>query len=98
MTQKKPVSLDGQHDLEIVLRRMTTKTLHRLKEETGQTDFTDNRGLFQFTSYAIANEIGGSSAQIAEVIRSSDLDYVNKGGDVIVWLDDLDERLVKFAS
>lgn len=98
MAQKKQVSLESQDDLKIVLRRMTNKALRELREETGLTDFTDSQSLFHFTNYTIANEIGGNSAQVAEVIRLSDLEYVNNSDSVVVWLDDLDERLANFVN
>ncbi|WP_217521874.1 hypothetical protein [Vibrio metschnikovii] len=96
MAQKKVV-LDSQDDLKTVLRRMTTKVLRELRESTGQTNFTDCRSLFQFSNYTIANEIGGTSAQVAEIIRLSDLEHFTYRGSLIVWLEDLDERLAKFA-
>lgn len=98
MTKKNAVMLQDQTDLEIVLNRLTTKTMMQLRNEDGIVNFTDNPSLFFFSNRTIALEIKGCSKNIAEIIEASDLRFNYKGNEVLVWLDDLEERLQKFAE
>ncbi|EGQ7681763.1 hypothetical protein LIX82_001818 [Vibrio parahaemolyticus] len=95
---KQNVALANQDDLLIVLRRMTTKALMEMREATGETDFTDTPNAFYFSNRAIAAEVNGCSREVANLIQDSDLDYVHRGSEILVWLDDLEERLERFAN
>lgn len=51
-----------------------------------------------FSNRVIAAEVNGCSGHVAEPIQDSYLDYVHKGSEILVWLDDLEERLERFAN
>ncbi|EOX3832337.1 MULTISPECIES: hypothetical protein [unclassified Vibrio] len=95
---KQNLALATQDDLLIALRRMTTKALMEMREAAGETDFTDTPSAFYFSNRAIAAEVNGCSGHVAELIQDSYLDYVHKGSEILVWLDDLEERLERFAN
>lgn len=90
--------LTGQKDLIIVLRRMTNKALRDMREDTQETDFTDNESAFHFSHREIAKELNGCPKNVAETILDSDLDYSHRGSETMVWLPDLTERLEAFAQ
>ncbi|NMU07095.1 hypothetical protein, partial [Vibrio parahaemolyticus] len=69
-----------------------------MREPTGETEFTDTPKAFYSSNRAIAAEVNGSSREVANLIQESDLDYVHKGSEILVWLDDLEERLERFAN
>ncbi|WP_432773884.1 hypothetical protein [Vibrio parahaemolyticus] len=99
MTKPNQKALNGHDDLVIVLRRMTNRALREMSNELGgERDFTDSASAFYFSNRTIAAEVGIKSKDVAEVILESGLDYVHKNGEILVWLDDLDERLEHYAN
>ncbi|CAH0543146.1 hypothetical protein [Vibrio marisflavi] len=85
-------------DLHKILMRMTNRALHNLREDIQETDFTDNPDLFHFSVRCIAIESGSDWYDVMHALSESSLPWRAKDSETFIWLNDLEERLLKFAA
>ncbi len=97
-SNKRNVKALTPSELDTALRRMTTRRLNELEEETGTRDFTDNPDLFEFSARDIAQFTKTDFDCAVELLRASPLSVKHSfDTKVIMPRAELKKRLHAFA-